>query len=299
MVNREQVGLEEEPNLHALVGRRQKHKHPSTTAARLVDGNRRGRLDFSIPIPFSNFGVFIFPTCGPPNRGGRLVVDWELVLANLVPVAFGILIGFFLVPLQDAWSNRRKRKRLAAILGPEVETIRTMAAESVKAHEKNVRKVRESLTRGGSPMGFVGTNDADYPTRVYDSHLTDVDLLDVDAATRLTNLYRWTAFAHYWKRQELGYYQEFIGLARAFEVSGTAVNEPARSYFAEVQGAMVTVAETYLRVQKRIITFAREAGAEISKASRQPVPRIDLSIGEDMISATPEQRKEPGPKSST
>ena len=148
-------------------------------------------------------------------------------------------------------------------------------------------------------MDFVGTNDADYPTRVYDSHLVDIDLLDEAVATRLTNLYRWTAFAHHLKEEELGYYREFIGLAGAFALSGTAVSEPARSYFVEVQRAMVTVAETYLRVQKRIGMFAEEASAEVSKASGLPVPNIDLSLGEDLSSATPEQQKQPSRKGST
>src|SRR5712692_2326146 len=127
-----------------------------------------------------------------------MAVDWESALAGLVPVLVGILIGFLLAPLQEAWSNRRKRTRLAAILGAEVETIRAMAEESVRAHEKNVRETRESLARGGSPMGFVATNDVDYPTRVYDSHLADIDLLDEDLARSLTNLYRWASIAHYW-----------------------------------------------------------------------------------------------------
>ena len=61
----------------------------------------------------------------------------------------------------------------------------------------------------------------------------------------------------------MGYYQEFIALARFFAVSGSSVSEPARTYFASVQGAMANVAELYLRVQKRIASFAREAGAEI------------------------------------
>src|SRR2546426_1661981 len=217
-------------------------------------------------------------------------VDWESIFAGLVPVIVGILIGFFLTPLQDAWSNRGKRRRLAAILGPEVETIRAMAENSVKAHEKNVRETKESLVRGGSPMGFVGTNDVDYLTRVYDSHLVDVDLFDEDLALSLTNLYRWTSIAHYWKRLELGYYQEFIGLARSFQVSGVAVSESARGYLAQVQGAMVNVAEAYLRVQNRIMLFAQEAGAEVSKASGLPAPKIDLSLGEDMTSASPERK---------
>src|SRR3989441_5795218 len=209
-------------------------------------------------------------------------VDWESIFAGLVPVIVGILIGFFLTPLQDAWSNRGKRRRLAAILGPEVETIRAMAENSVKAHEKNVRETKESLARGGSPMGFVGTNDVDYPTRVYDSHLADVDLLDEDLALSLTNLYRWASIAHHWKREEMAYYQEFVGLARFFAVSGAAVSEPSRTYLASVQGAMVNVAELYLRVQKRIASLAQKAGVEISGASGRPVPRVDLSLGEDL-----------------
>ena len=208
-------------------------------------------------------------------------VDWEPILAGLVPVIVGILIGFLLTPLQEAWSNRRKRRRLAAILGQEVEAIRAMAENSVAAHERNVREARESLTRGGSPMGFVGTNDVDYPTRVYDSHLVDVDLFDENLALSLTNLYRWTSIAHYWKRQELGYYQEFVELARSFEIGGVPLSEPARDYLVNVQRAMVTVAETYLRVQKRIISFAQKTSAEISKASGLPVPQVDLSLAED------------------
>jgi hypothetical protein len=202
-------------------------------------------------------------------------------------VVVGIAIGFMLAPLSEAWSNRRRRRRLAAILGPEVETIRAMAEESVKAHEKNVREVRESLTHGGSPMGFVATNDVDYPTRVYDSHLADVDLLDEDAAMRLTNLYRWAAFAHHWKRQELAHYQEFIGLARFFMVGGVAVSKTAESYLATVQGMMVSLAEIYLRVQRRIVSLAQEAGAEISKESGRPVPTVDLSLGEDLAVSPP------------
>src|SRR2546428_1420211 len=201
---------------------RRYRKHPSKRPLGLpMRSSRAGQSFRSSPAP--RFRSVYVPCVRCYDRGRRLVVDWESVLANLVPVAFGILIGFFLVPLQETWSNRRKRKRLAAILGPEVETIRAMAEESVKAHEQNVREVRDSLARGGSPMGFVGTNDADYPTRVYDSHLVDIDLLDEAVATRLTNLYRWTAFAHHLKEEELGYYREFIGLARAFALSGTAV----------------------------------------------------------------------------
>ena len=209
-------------------------------------------------------------------------VDWESILAGLVPVIVGILIGFLSTPLQEAWSNRRKRRRLAAILGQEVEAIRAMAENSVAAHEKNVREARESLTRGGSPMGFVGTNDVDYQTRIYDAHLVDVDLFDKHLALSLTNLYLWTSIAHYWKRQELGYYQEFVGLARFFQVGGVSLTEPARAYLVNVQEAMVTVAEAYLRVQKRIISFARKTAAEISNASGLPVPRVDLSLAEDV-----------------
>jgi len=210
-----------------------------------------------------------------------LSVDWESVLASIVPIVVGIAIGFLLTPLAEMWSSRRKRRRLAVLLGPEVETIRVMAEQSVTAHESTVRAVRESVARGGSPFEFLATKDVDYPTRVYDSHLTDIDLFDEALASSLTNLYRWTSIAHYWKGEELAHYSEFMGMARFFAVSGVPVSEPARGYLVEVQKAMLTVAEAYLRVQRRIVSFAREAGAEISRASGQPVPKIDLSLGED------------------
>ena len=66
-----------------------------------------------------------------------MAVDWESVLAGLVPVVVGIAIGFLLTPLANRWSNRSKRKMLAAVLSPEVETIRAMAA----VHPRDARTI--------------------------------------------------------------------------------------------------------------------------------------------------------------
>src|SRR2546425_10792069 len=118
-----------------------------------------------------------------------MAVDWGSVLAGVVPVVVGIFIGFLLTPLQEAWSNRRRRRRLMAVLAPEVATICSMAEESVKAHEKSVVEARESLQKTGPPMRVLATDDVDYPTRVYDTHLADVDLLGEGLALSLTSLY--------------------------------------------------------------------------------------------------------------
>src|SRR5438309_3695307 len=146
-----------------------------------------------------------------------MAVDWESVLAGLVPVVVGIAIGFLLTPLANRWSNRSKRKMLAAVLSPEVETIRAMAAESIKAHEPNVQKVKQSLKTGdpSKRLEFLAADDVDYMTRVYDTHLPGVDLFDEDLAVLLTGLYRFTSMAHHWKARHLAYHQEFMGLTRA------------------------------------------------------------------------------------
>src|SRR3989442_1492742 len=74
-----------------------------------------------------------------------MAVDWEATVASLVPVVVGIAIGFLLTPLADVWSNRRKRKKLAAVLACEVEAIRAMAARSIEVNEPNVAVTRKTL----------------------------------------------------------------------------------------------------------------------------------------------------------
>src|SRR2546422_11638864 len=78
-----------------------------------------------------------------------MAVDWEATFAGLVPVVVGIAIGFLLTPLAEMWSNRRKRKKLAAVLACEVEAIRAMAAHSISVNSQNVEDTRKTLDMAG------------------------------------------------------------------------------------------------------------------------------------------------------
>src|SRR2546422_1277396 len=79
-----------------------------------------------------------------------MAVDWEATFAGLVPVVVGIAIGYLLTPLAEMWSNRRKRKKLAAVLACEVEAIRAMAAHSISVNSQNVEDTRKTLDMAGT-----------------------------------------------------------------------------------------------------------------------------------------------------
>src|SRR2546425_11925956 len=103
-----------------------------------------------------------------------MAVDWEATFAGLVPVVVGIAIGFLLTPLADRWSNRRKRKKLAAVLACEVEAIRAMAAHSIEVDTPKVaitRKTLDMVGLGSAPVSSVAIDDVDYPTEVFKSTL--------------------------------------------------------------------------------------------------------------------------------
>ncbi len=213
-----------------------------------------------------------------PVNPDRVAVDAEALLLVLLPVAFGIVVGFLLNPVAEWWTKLRRRKALILVLAPEVETIHVMASSSIKEHEANVKRVKASLTKPGPSMEFVAADDADYPTRVYDSHLEDIDLFGANLALEATNLYRWVSFAHYWKRRHLEYYREFIALTRAMMIGGGSMTESAENYFAVVQHGMVHYAEVYLQIQARIENMADSFGEELARLSRRARPTVDLNL---------------------
>src|SRR5438128_2364693 len=144
-----------------------------------------------------------------------MAVDWEAILAGLVPVVVGIAIGFLLTPLAEAWSNRRKRRKLAAVLACEVEAIRAMAAHSIDVNTPNLEETRKTLDMANPLLlSSVAVDDVDYPTEVFKSTLSEVEILGEDVMLKLAELYRWVEYAHHAKRQNLQSHAEFMEVVK-------------------------------------------------------------------------------------
>src|SRR2546427_11518703 len=132
-----------------------------------------------------------------------MAVDWEATFAGLVPVVVGIAIGFLLTPLAEMWSNRRKRKKLAAVLACEVEAIRAMAAHSISVNSQNVEDTRKTLDMAGperGPLIFVPLDEPGQPQEGFESPPGEGEILGEGAGVKLAQLYRWGADDHHPKK---------------------------------------------------------------------------------------------------
>src|SRR3989442_15463817 len=125
-------------------------------------------------------------------------VDGEAPFAGLVPVVVGIAIGFLLTPLAEMWSNRRKRKKLAAVLACEVEAIRAMAAHSISVNSQNVEDTRKTLDMAG-PAGllfrFLCVPEPDHPKGGFGSPPGRGGSFGGDGGAKSPQTERWVADA--------------------------------------------------------------------------------------------------------
>jgi hypothetical protein len=230
-------------------------------------------------------------------------VDWEATLASLVltvaPVVAGVVVGFLLTPLSDRWSNRRTRRRLATVLGSEVESIRAMAIQSIEVNGPAVARADEALERLSDPkateMDFsaVETDDADYPTKAFDSHLAQVDLFDVPLAATLMDLYRWVEFAHHMKRLNLKFGAQFDELSRPTMARG-GVTGPEKDRLTVAVAFTVNYAKMYLRIQERVRSLATSAGDALSELSGRSLrDMVSVSVGEVLSGTYPKRYETP------
>jgi hypothetical protein len=222
-------------------------------------------------------------------------LEWEAVIANVVPVVVGVVIGFLLAPLSETWSNRRKRKRLAAVLACEVEAIRAMAAQSIYVNSPTVEDTRKTLNMVGPgpvPLTSVALDDIDYPTEVFKTSLGDVEILGEDMMLKLTELYRWIEYAHHAKRQNLRWHSEFMELAKG--VSSRGGPTPAeRDVMSNASVGSVVLGTQYLKNEARIVELATPVVTALERLGKTTVHgKVSVSTGELLTGSV-------GPKDST
>lgn len=144
-------------------------------------------------------------------------------LIGLVPVVVGLILGFLLTVTVSWYSNRGARIGLAAALACEVEAIRATTASSVKVLRPKVESTRAQLENGGPNLPYVGIDDGDYQTKVFDSNLSALRILGNELMLRVTELYRWVEYAHHEKSLSSEAGANFNATARRLSGQPTAM----------------------------------------------------------------------------
>jgi hypothetical protein len=219
-----------------------------------------------------------------------MAVDWELVLASLVPVVVGFAIGFLLTPLSDTWSNRRRRRKFAAVLACEVEAIRAMATHSIQVNTPSVEDTRKTLETAGPglvSLASVAVDDTDYPTKVFESSLGEVGNLGGDVMLKLTELYRWVEYTHHMKRQNLQSHAEFMEVWKAASGRGSGPTLEERDVMGNASMGSVTFATQYLKNQARVVELAAPVVADLERIGKVSVAgKVSVSTGEPLRAST-------------
>lgn len=217
------------------------------------------------------------------------MADLGEILIGLIPVAFGFALGFLLRPVEQWLSNRKIRKRLAAALCSEVQSIRAMAERSLKINTPSVETARMGLTQDAQSLGGVEIDDVDYPSRVYDSHLSQIDLFSNDLVMSLNELYRWIGYAHHWKQVNLRFGEDVNEMFRSFAARG-GFSDPEKDLLTYKTGATVHYAEQYMKVQGRVLELATNAVDELKRISKARVEgEVSVTTGEVMRETFPKR----------
>ena len=203
----------------------------------------------------------------------------DSALAGLIPVAFGFALGFLSRPVEQWLMNRTVRRRLVAAFSSEVGSIWAMAERSITINTPSVAEARKGLNQDTKSLGGLEIDDVDYPMKVYDSHLTQIDLFGTDLVVLLTELYRWIGYAHHWKRVNLRFGEDLDRMMRALVARGefSTTEKEMLTYKA---GATIHYAEQYLKIQAQVLELAKQVADELRKISKpQIVGKVSVTTG--------------------
>ncbi len=215
------------------------------------------------------------------------MVNLSDYLLTLLSIALGFGLGYAVRPLEDWFSNRARRRRLAIVLSSEIEAIKASAENSIKLNTPTVEEARKSLQPAQSAqpdqpgiMSFTGVEiaDVDFPTQVYESTLGEVGLFKPDLVVLLTDFYRWVGYAHARKAENQKFSSDAEDLMRT-----VMAREPRfgaeLDYLRYKVGAALHCATVYLRILDKVASLADDAIKELAKIGKQkPSRRVDVQL---------------------
>lgn len=197
------------------------------------------------------------------------------LLESLSLVTYGFLLGLLGPPISEWLMRRVKRGRLAVVLQSELEAIDASARHSIEVNTPSVAEARKEFQRTPQSVNYIEIGDADFPSVVFNSAITEIEILGSDLVVAVTEVYRWIGYAHHHKRENLKQAEDVkTYLATSMNRSLTSVE---LSYLRLKAGGSIHYAEIYLEVVEKVEKLATSALEELWRIKR-PSQRQKVSV---------------------
>ncbi|MFX0066192.1 MAG: hypothetical protein ACFFC7_28860 [Candidatus Hermodarchaeota archaeon] len=191
-----------------------------------------------------------------------MVEIWESILL----VILGFTLGFLGWLVQFWLSKWRERRKMAAVLGSEIQAIEATAKHSLEVNMPSLEEVRRKSRKEPNSQSHIEIADADFPTDVYYKILSNIGLFNLDQIVILTELYRWIEYAHHWKQENL---QQAADLNRFLStILGKTFTSNELNYLRMKAVGCIHYATVYLQIVENIASLATQTLNELTKIRR-------------------------------
>jgi hypothetical protein len=188
------------------------------------------------------------------------------VLESALLVLLGFTLGLLGSFVQTWFSGRSEKRKMAVVLSSEIQAIEATAKHSLEVNMPSLEETRRKFQEGPSSPAYIEIADADFPKDVYDKMLTNIGLFNTDLVVVLTELYRWTEYAHHMKRENLQQGAELNRFLSA--IIGRQFTSQELNYLRMKAGATIHYATAYLQIVSNIVTLATNALQELFKIKK-------------------------------